>query len=81
MFVAAAGSPHAAFRSAIEVPGVALDEAQLVLAALSGLRLHDRRTATLLPMNPTVRTTVLQSHFGMPGAVKSEGDHASVHWG
>jgi len=35
MFVAAAGSPRAAFPRAIEVPGVALDEAQLVLAALS----------------------------------------------
>jgi hypothetical protein len=36
-----------AARYALEVPGVALEEAQLVLAALAGLRQHDRRTATL----------------------------------
>jgi len=35
-----------AARYALEVPGVALEEAQLVLAALAGLRQHDRRAAT-----------------------------------
>jgi hypothetical protein len=39
---------HWAARYALELPAVALDEAQLVLAALAGLRQHERRTATLV---------------------------------